>query len=131
MSEIIDKIDQALLKLEGLNTKFDSVEKKVDVIEDEIRCLRFEASKNAERIIRLEESHKNLSREVDRGSGRFAIELQRIEKNGYDERTALQNNLNDKMDKKLLALKLAIYTAIASVLFSVMQFGLNIWRNFK
>ncbi len=131
MNEVIDKINQVLVKLGGLDARFDSVEKKVDVIEDEIRCLRMDASKNAERIIRLEESYKNLSKDIDRSNGRSEIELKRIEKKGSDDIKALQENLNDKMDKKLLALKLAIYTALASAAFSIMQFALSFWRGFK
>ncbi len=131
MSEIIEKIDQALLKLEGLNTKFDNVEKKVDAIEDEIRCLRQDASKNTERVIRLEEAHKNLTREVDRAASRQEAELKRVERAGSNECTVLQKNMNDKIDKKLLALKLAIYTAVVGAGFSITQFAFGIWRSLK
>ncbi len=131
MSEIIDKIDQVLIGLSNLNARFDGIEKKVDVIEDEIRCLRHEASKNSERIIRLEESYKNLNKEVDRSNTKVDTETKRVEISCSDKIHSLQANINQRMDKKLLALKLAIYTSIAAAAFSISQFAFNIWRSLK
>lgn len=131
MSEIIDKIDQVLIKLSGLDARFDSVEKKVDVIEDEIRCLRHEASKNSERIIRLEESYKNLSKDVDRADIRLEADLKRVEKSHSDEIILIKSSIDERVDKKLLALKLAIYTSLAAAAFSIAQFAFAIWRSSK
>ena len=131
MRELIEKIDQVLIKLGGLDARFDSLEKKVDVIEDEIRCLRHEASKNAERIIRLEESYKNLSKDVDRANVRLESDLKRVEKAHTEDLQILRSSIDERVDKKLLALKLAIYTSLAAAAFSILQFAFGIWRALK
>lgn len=131
MGEIVDKIDQVLIGLSGLNARFDGIEKKVDAIEDELRCIRIDASKNSERVVRLEESHKNLSREVERTDSRLESNLKRVEKNNSEDIQAIMCSIDEKIDKKLLALKLAIYTSITAAVFSISQFAFGLWKALK
>lgn len=120
MNEVIDKLNEVLVLIGGLDARFDGIEKKVDTIEDEIKCIRQDASKNSERIIRLEESHKNLSKDVDRVEAARSAEI-----------AAVKISLDERVDKKLLALKLAIYTSLTAVAFSVIQFAFGVWRAFR
>lgn len=117
MGELETKID---LIISVLNDKFSSIEKKVDTIEAEIKCMRVEASRNSERITRLEEAIKNHDKD-----------LARIEKSYADGIEPLCININNRVDKKLARQKVAIFTALAGAVLAVAGLAVQVWGKIK
>ncbi|MCL2154172.1 MAG: hypothetical protein FWH53_00765 [Leptospirales bacterium] len=107
--------DVTLKKIEvgvgELNVRFDNLEKRFDSLEKEIHSYREESVKNSERIIRLEEAGKNLLKDFERSEARRNAELEQNE-----------HHICEKVDKKLLQLKLALLTSFGAIALTIAKY---------
>ena len=115
-----DKIDKIIATLSRLDERMYGVEKRFDTFEEEIRQLR----QSNERIIRLEEAYKNICEEIDRKDKRANEAI-------IATARQTQDFLNERIDRKLIALKLAIFTSIAAAGVSLVMLLINILRMFR
>ena len=116
MSGIEEKIDQILKAQDMLGPIFTNIEKNIDTIKEEIKCMRVEASRNSERITRLEEGRKNHEREMSRIDQACSENLQ-----------VLSDNIDDRVDKKLAGLKVALLTASISAVIAIAGIIIQLW----
>lgn len=115
MGDFGDKIDQIIATLSRLDERMYGVEKRFDTFEEEIKQLR----QNQERVIRLEEAYKNICEEIERNDKRIATQIV----------TATENTrafVDERLDRKLIALKLAIFTSLAGAAVSITMLIINI-----
>lgn len=117
MGDFGDKIDQIIATLSRLDERMYGVEKRFDTFEEEIRQLR----QNQERIIRLEEAYKNICEEIERNDKRVATQIVTTAEN-------TRAFVDERLDRKLIALKLAIYTSVAGAAVSISLFIINIMK---
>jgi peptidoglycan hydrolase CwlO-like protein len=111
------KLDAVLVEVGKLSTNISNLDKKFDSLESEFRTFKKEYGQSVERIVRLEVADETTGKALNKIEVRFSEQLDVFQK------------LNDeRVEKKLLALKLAIFTSIAAVVFSLVQFAFNIFK---
>ena len=125
---ISKKLDTVLVEVGKLNTNISNLEKKFDNIENEFRTFKKEYNYVVERVVRLEVANENAAKAFEKYESRMQIVLDKIGARFSDKLDAFQQLNEEKVEKKLLALKLAIFTSIAAVAFSLAQFAYNILK---
>jgi len=128
------KLDTVIVGLSELKVRFDNLEKKLDLQENQLGSLKSETnqsfSHSFERIIRLEEADKSIIKDCERSEARNISALDRIEKRFSEKLDSIQAHMNESVDKKLITLKLAMYTSLGAAALSVGGFILNALKVF-
>jgi predicted nuclease with TOPRIM domain len=124
---ILQKLDKLVVGQSELKVRFDNFEAKFDSVEKEMQRFRGDSTRNTERIIRLEETDKNLHKEYERTETRVQSALDRIENRFSEKMEAIQQTANERVDKKLANLKLALFSSLAAVALTVARLAMDIF----